>query len=207
MIANELYDIHDDKYPEDPIKWDNIEKVDKCRRDMFCTYENCTYKHYLSFEDRKFIFQISDPEVTDEEAEKMFDKKYGIQNNEKSYTPASDALSVAKTVPTVSPIPTSQVGFRPISYKEMVNPTQDNLQSPEDNTVAKMGKIVSDIKINNMKAAELKQNIPKKQAELAKLKEELAKMETELAVSESIVTSGKQELKELTEQLNSEIMG
>jgi len=95
VIINYIYD---EKYSRASSAYEYSDN--KCKMPMNCINKDCECDHHLEYDDRSFIYNISNPTINDENAWSNYEKKYS------SYSPATSTMSSSSTVPAMcSPCP------------------------------------------------------------------------------------------------------
>jgi peptidoglycan hydrolase CwlO-like protein len=135
----------------------------RCSNPINCINKDCNFDHHLVYDDRKFIYNIINPSITEDNAWSNYENKYN------SHSPTSSKLSYSSTL--CSPIPNLFVSL----CKKEDSKEDDMISIIED-----MKNIRSNIDIDIKKADSIKEQINKLKEEFNNTEEKINKDKNKL---------------------------
>ena len=146
----------------------------RCSNPINCINKDCNFDHHLEYDDRKFIYNIINPSITEDNAWSNYENKYN------PHSPASSKLSYSPTIPTIcSPLPNSFVSL-----------CKKAEESKEDDMIS----IIEDMK-------NIRSNIDIDTKKVDDVKEQIKKLEEEFNNTEEKINKDKNKLKELASKI------
>ena len=168
VIINYIYD---EKYSRASSAYEYSDN--KCKMPMNCINKDCECDHHLEYDDRSFIYNISNPTINDENAWSNYVKKYS------SYSPASSTMSSSSTVPAMCS-PCSVVSSPPPLSGSFTSLFTEQVEDNKDDDsmmaiIETMKNIRNDIKDDTKKVDSIKDQIKKLQEDLDTTEEKIKK--------------------------------
>ena len=176
VIINYIYD---EKYSRASSAYEYSDN--KCKMPMNCINKDCECDHHLEYDDRSFIYNISNPTINDENAWSNYEKKYS------SYSPATSTMSSSSTVPAMcSPCPVIS-SPPPLSGSFASLFTEQVEDNKEDDSMMAI--------IETMK--NIRNNITDDTKKVVSIKDQIKKLQENLNTTEEKIKKDKNNLKEL----------
>ena len=180
VIINYIYD---EKYSRASSAYEYSDN--KCKMPMNCINKDCEYDHHLEYDDRSFIYNISNPTINDENAWSNYVKKYS------SYSPASSTMSSSSTVPAMcSPCPVVSSSPPPLSGSFASLFTEAGVEAKVEAEADTMIAIIETMK-------NIRNNITGDTKKVVSIKDQIKKLQEDLSKTEEKIKKDKNNLKEL----------
>jgi len=157
----------------------------KCKMPMICINKDCECDHHIEYDARSFIYNISNPTISDDNAWSNYEKKYS------SYSPASSTMSSSSTVPAMcSPCPVVSSSPPPLSGSFASLFTEAGVEAKVEAEADTMMAIIETMK-------NIRNNITGDTKKVVSIKEQIKKLQEDLSKTEEKIKKDKNNLKEL----------
>jgi hypothetical protein len=180
VIINYIYD---EKYSRASSAYEYSDN--KCKMPMNCINKDCECDHHLEYDDRSFIYNISNPTINDENAWSNYVKKYS------SYSPASSTMSSSSTVPAMCS-PCSVVSSPPPLSGSFTSLFTEQVEDNKDDD--SMMAIIETMK-------NIRNNITDDTKKVVSIKDQIKKLQEDLDTTEEKIKKDKNNLKELAAKI------